>query len=252
MDYAIDNYFGNNIDDREIRTDFVYDERRIYSKVYLLLKSFGLVFYTLTFTRCDRPAFFLVMNTVTFLSILNSARYEYIHYRRYGTTFSSVEEYKLWKQQQLPKTRIIFAGTEFGIKIWYIINSFPPQIDFDTPCNVGKGILYIHISGLIIVYLVVGVFSVYILCTSCCYDATYYQSHRYNVSSRDPGSLPLPILNNVVLSTAQECCICMDNECIQPWRGLPCGHMFHASCVSRWIDTHHTCPVCRFDMRIIV
>jgi ABC-type multidrug transport system fused ATPase/permease subunit len=81
MDYAIDNYFGNNPEDNnanhvnnnveyELRTDFVYDERRIYSKIYIFLKSIGLVFYTLTFTTCDKPIFFVVMNTVTFLSIL--------------------------------------------------------------------------------------------------------------------------------------------------------------------------------------
>lgn len=252
MDYAIDNYFVNDVDDHEIRTDFVYDDRRIYSKIYVLLKSIGLVFYTLTFTRCDRPAFFVVMNSVMFLSILNSARYEYNHFRRYGTTFSSIGEYESWKQQQFSKTRIIFAGTEIGLKIWYIINSFPPQIEFDTPCNLGKSILFIHISGLLIVYLVVGVFSVYLLCTSCCYDVSHYQPHTYNVRPSDPVSLPLPAINEVVLNINQECCICMDIDNIQPWRGLPCGHMFHTSCVSRWIDTHHTCPVCRFDMRIIV
>ena len=71
MDYAIDTYFGNNVENAILRTDFVYDERRIYSKVYVLLKSIGLVFYTLSFTTCDKPIFFVVMNTVTFLSILN-------------------------------------------------------------------------------------------------------------------------------------------------------------------------------------
>lgn len=254
MDYAIDTYFGNNVEDNAIRTDFVYDERRIYSKVYVLLKSIGLVFYTLSFTTCDKPIFFVVMNTVTFLSILNSARYEYNHFRRYGTTFSSIGEYEIWKQQQFPKTRIIFAGTELGIKIWYIINAFPPQFDFDTPCNIGKSILHIHISVLFMIYVVVCVFSAYVSCTSCCYDVNYYHSHSYNVRPRDPASLPipLPVMNDVVLNINRECCICMDINNIQPWIGLPCGHMFHSSCISRWTATHHTCPVCRFDIRIIV
>ena len=263
MDYALDNYFENNVDDNnvnhinnnneyELRTDFVYDERRIYSKLYVFFKSIGLVFYTLTFTTCDKPIVFLIMNTVTFLSILNSARYEYNHFRRYGTTFSSIGEYEIWKQQQFPKTRIIFAGTELGIKIWYIINVFPPQFDFDTSCNLGKSILHIHISGLFMIYVVVGVFSAYLLCTSCCYDVNHYQPHTYNARPNDPVSFPLSAINEVVLNLNQECCICMDTDNIQPWVGLPCGHMFHTSCVSRWITTHHTCPVCRFDMRIIV
>jgi hypothetical protein len=271
MDYAFDNYFENNPEDNnanpnsivnanhvnnnveyELRADFVYDERRIFSKLYVFLKSIGLVFYTLTFTTCDKPIFFVVMNTVTFLSILNSARYEYNHYRRYGTTFSSIGEYEIWKQQQLPKTRIIFAGTELGIKIWYIINIFPPQFDFESSCNLGKSILNMHIAGLFMIYVVVGVFSLYLSCTACCYDVNHYHPHTYSVRPREPVSLPLPAMNDVVLNINRECCICMDTDNIQPWVGLPCSHMFHATCVSRWITTHHTCPVCRFDMRAMV
>jgi len=273
MDYAFDNYFENNPEDNnanpnpnsivnanavnnnveyELRTDFVYDERRIFSKLYVFLKSIGLAFYTLTLTTCDKPTVFLIMNTVTFLSILNSARYEYKHYRRYGTTFSSIGEFEIWKHQLLPKTRIIFAGTELGLKIWYIINIFPPQFDFESSCNLGKSILNMHIAGLFMIYVVVGVFSLYLSCTACCYDVNHYHPHTYNVRPREPVSSPLPVLNDVVLNINQECCICMDTDNIQPWVGLPCGHMFHTSCVSRWITTHHTCPVCRFDMRIIV
>lgn len=267
MDYAFDNYFGNNPEDNnanavnnnveyELRPDFVYDERRIFSKLYVFLKSIGLVFYTLTFTTCDKPMFFVVMNTVTFLSVLNSARYEYSHYRRYGTTFSSFGEFERWKHQLWPKTRIVFSITELGIKIWYVINTFPPQFDFDPPCNLGKTILNIHIVGLLLVYAVVSLFSSYLLCTVCCYDVNHYQSHRDNIRPREtlslPLPLPLPVFNDVVLNINRECCICMDIDNIQPWIGLPCGHTFHVTCVSRWIVTHYTCPVCRFDIRIMV
>jgi DNA-directed RNA polymerase subunit RPC12/RpoP len=29
---------------------------------------------------------------------------------------------------------------------------------------------------------------------------------------------------------------------------LPCGHMFHDACVTKWLKIHNTCPLCRFEL----
>ncbi len=29
---------------------------------------------------------------------------------------------------------------------------------------------------------------------------------------------------------------------------LPCGHMFHEGCVTKWLGIHNTCPLCRFEL----
>lgn len=45
-----------------------------------------------------------------------------------------------------------------------------------------------------------------------------------------------------------ECCICMsefqEDEDVTP---LPCNiaHYFHAQCVTEWLKTNNTCPLCR-------
>ena len=29
---------------------------------------------------------------------------------------------------------------------------------------------------------------------------------------------------------------------------IPCGHMFHDSCILKWLDMHNSCPVCRYEL----
>jgi len=45
------------------------------------------------------------------------------------------------------------------------------------------------------------------------------------------------------------CCICLDEfnvnaECYT----LPCQHFFHHKCILRWLQTDHTCPMCRHPL----
>jgi hypothetical protein len=45
------------------------------------------------------------------------------------------------------------------------------------------------------------------------------------------------------------CSIClMDINDGQNTILLPCGHMFHSDCVTKWLEIHNTCPLCRFEL----
>ncbi|XP_069152470.1 E3 ubiquitin-protein ligase MPSR1-like [Solanum lycopersicum] len=46
-----------------------------------------------------------------------------------------------------------------------------------------------------------------------------------------------------------ECLICLDElgEETDVLR-LPCSHMFHAECITKWLQNSHYCPLCRFEM----
>lgn len=245
MDYTFDYYYGRDVP--ITFPQFIYDDRRFCSKIYVFLKTFGLVVYITTLTRCDTPYFYIIMNFVMFLSTANSARYEYQHYKKYGTTFSSIDEYDTWKQQLWPKTRVIFSTVELGIKIGFFIKMFPPQFVFTTTCDIGESIFKIHMLSLFSLYTIVGVFSTCIYCSLYSYSYNSYTSNRTTIQQSEIVSLPV----SVVFIPNEECCICMDIDNNQQWIILPCDHKFHGNCISRWTERHNTCPVCRVNIHRI-
>jgi hypothetical protein len=263
MDYAIDSYLTGadaaDAADAEPRTDFIYDDRRSFSKVYIFCKYIGIVFYISTLLPCNKPLLNVMVGLMC-LSTMNSARYELAHYRKYGTRFSSVGEFDAWKSQQYPKSRLVFSLGELGLKIGYSITTFPPQFDFSfgTLCGMGESVLNVHILVLFMVYIIASVFSIYLIYSGCCFSARYYHTHpanqlRNHVRVRVQDRVrPLDAVAASV-SSNEECCICLDKDNEQPWGVLPCRHTFHAACITRWVATQQpNCPVCRVDVRITV
>jgi hypothetical protein len=260
MDYAIDSYFtGDDVPSNEPRTDFVYEDRRSFSKAYIFCKYIGLIFYVNTLPPCNKPLLNVMMGVMC-LSTMNSARYEFAHYRKYGYRFSSMAEFDAWKGRQFPKSRLVFSFGELGLKLWYSITTFPPQFDFSfqTKCSIGESVLIVHMLVLFMQYIIVCVFSIYLIYSGCCFDFTYSHTHPANllrnhvrVGDQVRRLDAVAVAVTVAVPSNEECCICLDKDNEQSWGVLPCGHTFHAACITRWVATQHvTCPVCRFDVRI--
>jgi len=219
-------------------SEFIYDNRRICAKIYILFKFLGLIFYSATLLTCYNPYFYIGMITVMFLSIINLARYEYAHFKRYGTTFSSWNEYQIWKRQLYPNSKLFFSMIELSIKTAYFIQSFPPQFDYENLCGIGETIFNLHIFSLLIIYSIIAIFSFFIICVIYC--------NPRPVRQQEPIHLLIPIIINN--NQTEECCICLDTDNIRAWSILPCGHKFHWECVSTWIRSNKTCPVCRHNV----
>ena len=252
MDYVLDLDFENDNNGRVVFPEFIYDDRRKWSIIYTFLKLSGLIFYTVTLHTCSKQDFYIIMIVVMFLSTMNNIRYEYSHYKRYGTIFSSLDEFYTWKKELWPKSRIVFSTIELSIKIAFFIKIFPPQFDFKNLCEIGESIYKLHILGLFVLYFIAGAFSLCILSSFCCYEYSHPNSNR----RRRTILLPIPIiLNNsqiVINNQTEECCICMDIDNTQTWVILPCSHKFHGPCISTWLNTHQTCPVCRLNIISVV
>uniref|UniRef100_A0A1B6KBH9 RING-type domain-containing protein n=1 Tax=Graphocephala atropunctata TaxID=36148 RepID=A0A1B6KBH9_9HEMI len=46
-------------------------------------------------------------------------------------------------------------------------------------------------------------------------------------------------------SSDEHCTICMEPLSSQPTRRLPCKHICHDKCISKWFEEQKTCPSCR-------
>lgn len=252
MDYTFDFYFIDNGNGHDETSHFIYDDSRFFSKLYLLSKSLGLVCYTTLLSRCVNPEIYIMMNLMMGLSTLNTARYEYRHYKRYGTTFSSVREFQRWKADLWPQSRIVFSISELIFKIAHFIYVYPPELEFNTPCNIGKSFLLLHTVVLFCVYLLTGIFScgfMVIVYGEAIYRR-YYRSRSRSRSlslsrSRSREGSGSVNFTRTSPSVDEECCICLTNANQEPWIILPCKHLFHESCISQWFITRDTCPVCR-------
>ena len=54
------------------------------------------------------------------------------------------------------------------------------------------------------------------------------------------------------MQVSDECTICLDEfERHVRVRKLPCGHVFHSTCIARWlVERHANCPLCKLDLYI--
>jgi hypothetical protein len=223
---------------------FVYNETRSCAKIYIFLKSLGVAFYTSTLTTCsigtntNTNTLTIFMLVVMMCSLVNSMRYEYAHFKKYGQVFS-LYEFEMWKNAQWPRSRLVFSILDLGIKIAFFIEEYPPTFEFYNACHIGKSVLKIHIVVLSLLYILFGILCTFVLMTFYCCTSTY-------IPDPDPGpTLAVTTTTPTTIDNKTECCICLDKT-FQPWTALPCGHAFHQPCISTWITYHDSCPVCRF------
>ncbi|KAL4658739.1 E3 ubiquitin-protein ligase AMFR-like [Arapaima gigas] len=60
--------------------------------------------------------------------------------------------------------------------------------------------------------------------------------------------LPIMATPEELATNSDDCAICWDS--MQAARKLPCGHLFHNSCLRSWLEQDTSCPTCRMSLSI--
>lgn len=235
---------------------FVYDEKRICNRLCLFMKMCGFVFYTAGAITCANrnDASFMAhapfitycfMLVGMFASICNLTRYEYAFYKKYGTIFSSIQEFKAWKLQQMPGLRHLFTVIESVILSCFFVTVWPLQFpisDENDPhstvsiCELSMTVFKIQVVTILTVYLIALVFIACMYVSIMSFPILYADAHTRATTP--------PIESFYFVDEQTECCICLDTNA-NLWTMTRCAHSFHRECLSNWTQTNVTCPVCR-------
>ncbi|KDP21212.1 hypothetical protein JCGZ_21683 [Jatropha curcas] len=74
---------------------------------------------------------------------------------------------------------------------------------------------------------------------------------RLDFEARNYGMVPTArksrLLKCVKLRESEDCSICFE-EISEFGASMPCSHHFHGTCILRWLENSHYCPICRFEM----
>jgi Ring finger domain len=70
-------------------------------------------------------------------------------------------------------------------------------------------------------------------------------------SARGLSRLEMDSLDICENQNCEDCSICLqkfdsDHDKV---RSLPCCHKFHENCIFIWLQSHVTCPICRFPLK---
>lgn len=61
--------------------------------------------------------------------------------------------------------------------------------------------------------------------------------------------LPEISIEQKLVEEGMDCSICKDEfQLSEKALQLPCKHLFHPSCIKRWLSMHNQCPVCRYEL----
>lgn len=73
-----------------------------------------------------------------------------------------------------------------------------------------------------------------------------FEHFQQRASSSPPPPSPPPLKQQKKnINAAVECVICLENIDEKQMHKTKCLHVFHNLCITRWISTSATCPVCR-------
>ncbi|KAL5572563.1 hypothetical protein UlMin_022160 [Ulmus minor] len=77
------------------------------------------------------------------------------------------------------------------------------------------------------------------------YDHTVESTATTKAESDDQSSI-VNCMPSVVTTTLDSCAVCMESFLSgESGKRVPCGHVYHATCITAWLAVCNSCPLCR-------
>jgi len=209
--------------------DFLIDDRRVFQRTTIGIRLFMFIFDIFciisSYNSIEKDGIFIhYCSTIAavFFSILNSIRFEYNYWEAYGRSFLTLQDYKIWKQQNLKNLKYIFGTIEYIFKITFFYHSFPIKD------------LRLYSISILLLQLNIGLFIIFV---KLCIIYWIYLAGMilYNLI-KNPKKFKQKI--------NKECSICCDIN-TKYWIKTMCNHEFHDDCLKKWKVISMTCPICR-------
>ena len=190
--------------------------------------------------------YYILTLSSTFLCVCNNARYEYAHIKIYGQHFASIDEFKLWK-----KAHELLCLTFFVIVFEITLHIFFFCMTITKLSFVNTKIQFYTISWLILeIYAILYIFIVvFVLIFYCSLNIILIEWFIIDKSIGQPRLMINTITTHLYIDVERECCICLDKN-TNNWINIQCGHTFHRECISHWLRTSNTCPICRSLLQV--
>ncbi|XP_055803451.1 E3 ubiquitin-protein ligase MBR1-like [Solanum dulcamara] len=79
-----------------------------------------------------------------------------------------------------------------------------------------------------------------------------FPSQQYGMVPASKSSMQSLLKKTEIDEKNSQCMVCLEElakkEADHEILSMPCSHMFHEECITKWLQTSHYCPICRFEM----
>ncbi|XXG48141.1 hypothetical protein AAC387_Pa02g2664 [Persea americana] len=83
---------------------------------------------------------------------------------------------------------------------------------------------------------------------ACSYDLCFDLDEALTMPETPVATLLVPSLPTVF--AAGVCTVCLEAfEAGKDAKRMPCGHLFHDRCISKWLARDRSCPTCRCPLK---
>ncbi|WCJ19417.1 RING/U-box superfamily protein [Euphorbia peplus] len=76
-----------------------------------------------------------------------------------------------------------------------------------------------------------------------------FERQNYGMVPAAKEAIEMILNSEKVVTEKEDCGICLE-EITKIGAGMPCDHVFHRTCIEKWLNISHSCPLCRFELPV--